>query len=220
MVFSDFEQRRNMILEKIKIAAKNYGRDEKEITLVAACKTQNNEIIENAIKSGQKTFGENRVQEGVEHFGITKPNDVQIRLIGPLQSNKAHEAMELFDVIETLDRPSLVKEIVKLRDKNVKIPQFLIQVNIGEEPQKSGVLPQDLDVFIKSLRAEYEIEPIGLMCIPPNDLPAAQYFALLAKMAKNHGLSQLSMGMSGDFETAIKFGATHIRIGTALFGER
>ncbi len=220
MVFSDFEQRRNMILEKIKIAAKNYGRDEKEITLVAACKTQNNEIIENAIKSGQKTFGENRVQEGVEHFGITKTNDVEIRLIGPLQSNKAHEAMELFDVIETLDRPSLVKEIVKLRDKNVKIPQFLIQVNIGEEPQKSGVLPQDLDVFIKSLRTEYEIEPIGLMCIPPNDLPAAQYFALLAKMARNHGLSQLSMGMSGDFETAIKFGATHIRIGTALFGER
>ncbi|MBN8648428.1 MAG: YggS family pyridoxal phosphate-dependent enzyme [Caulobacterales bacterium] len=209
-----------MILEKIKIAAKNCNRDENEITLVAACKTQNNEIVENAINFGQKFFGENRVQEGIQHFAQNKPNDVQIRLIGPLQSNKTLDAMQLFDVIETLDRPSLVKEIVKLRDKGVKTPEFLIQVNIGEEPQKAGVLPRDFDNFLNSLRKEYEINPIGLMCIPPNERPSGPYFALLAKMAKNNGLSQLSMGMSGDFETAIKFGATHIRVGTALFGER
>ena len=209
-----------MILEKIKIAAKNCNRDENEITLVAACKTQTNDIVENAINFGQKVFGENRVQEAIQHFANNKPDDVQIRLIGPLQSNKAQEAIQLFDIIETLDRPSLVKEIVKLRDKGIKIPQFLIQVNIGEEPQKAGVLPSDFDDFLKSLRNEYEINPIGLMCIPPNGMPSAPYFALLAKMAKENGLSQLSMGMSGDFETAIKFGATHIRIGTALFGER
>ncbi len=209
-----------MILEKIKIAAKNCNRDENEITLVAACKTQTNDIVENAINFGQKVFGENRVQEAIQHFANNKPDDVQIRLIGPLQSNKAQEAIQLFDIIETLDRPSLVKEIVKLRDKGIKIPQFLIQVNIGEEPQKAGVLPSDFDDFLKSLRNEYEINPIGLMCIPPNEMPSAPYFALLAKMAKENGLNQLSMGMSGDFETAIKFGATHIRIGTALFGER
>lgn len=209
-----------MILEKIKIAAKNCNRDENEITLVAACKTQTNDIVENAINFGQKVFGENRVQEGIQHFSNNKPDDVQIRLIGPLQSNKAFEAMQLFDIIETLDRPSLVKEIVKLRDKGIKIPQFLIQVNIGEESQKAGVLPSDFDDFLKSLRDEYEINPIGLMCIPPNGMPSGTYFALLSKMAKENGLSQLSMGMSGDFETAIKFGATHIRIGTALFGER
>lgn len=209
-----------MILEKIKIAAKNCNRDENEITLVAACKTQTNDIVENAINFGQKVFGENRVQEAIQHFANNKPDDVQIRLIGPLQSNKAQEAIQLFDIIETLDRPSLVKEIVKLRDKGIKIPQFLIQVNIGEEPQKAGVLPAEFDDFLKSLRNEYEINPIGLMCIPPNEMPSAPYFALLAKMAKENGLSQLSMGMSGDFETAIKFGATHIRIGTALFGER
>ena len=209
-----------MILEKIKIAAKNCNRDENEITLVAACKTQTNDIVENAINFGQKVFGENRVQEAIQHFANNKPDDVQIRLIGPLQSNKAQEAIQLFDIIETLDRPSLVKEIVKLRDKGIKIPQFLIQVNIGEEPQKAGVLPSDFDDFLKSLRNEYEINPIGLMCIPPNGMPSGPYFTLLAKMAKENGLSQLSMGMSGDFETAIKFGATHIRIGTALFGER
>lgn len=218
--FKEFDKRRNMILEKIKIAAKNCNRDENEITLVAACKTQTNDIVENAINFGQKVFGENRVQEAIQHFANNKPDDVQIRLIGPLQSNKAQEAIQLFDIIETLDRPSLVKEIVKLRDKGIKIPQFLIQVNIGEEPQKAGVLPSDFDDFLKSLRNEYEINPIGLMCIPPNEMPSAPYFALLAKMAKENGLSQLSMGMSGDFETAIKFGATHIRIGTALFGER
>ena len=209
-----------MILEKIKIAAKNCNRDENEITLVAACKTQTNDIVENAINFGQKVFGENRVQEAIQHFSNNKHDDVQIRLIGPLQSNKAIDAMQLFDVIETLDRPSLVKEIVKLRDKGIKTPQFLIQVNIGEEPQKAGVLPADFDGFLKSLRNEYEINPIGLMCIPPNGMPSGPYFALLAKMAKENGLNQLSMGMSGDFETAIKFGATHIRIGTALFGER
>lgn len=218
--FKEFDKRRNMILEKIKIAAKNCNRDENEITLVAACKTQTNDIVENAINFGQKVFGENRVQEAIQHFANNKPDDVQIRLIGPLQSNKAQEAIQLFDIIETLDRPSLVKEIVKLRDKGIKIPQFLIQVNIGEEPQKAGVLPTEFDDFLKSLRNEYEINPIGLMCIPPNEMPSAPYFALLAKMAKENGLSQLSMGMSGDFETAIKFGATHIRIGTALFGER
>ena len=218
--FKEFDKRRNMILEKIKIAAKNCNRDENEITLVAACKTQTNDIVENAINFGQKVLGENRVQEAIQHFANNKPDDVQIRLIGPLQSNKAQEAIQLFDIIETLDRPSLVKEIVKLRDKGIKIPQFLIQVNIGEEPQKAGVLPSDFDNFLKSLRNEYEINPIGLMCIPPNGMPSGPYFALLAKMAKENGLSQLSMGMSGDFETAIKFGATHIRIGTALFGER
>lgn len=187
---------------------------------MAACKTQSLAIVQNAIDCGQYIFGENRVQEGFEHFGASKPRGVEVRLIGPLQSNKAHEAMQIFDIIETMDRPNLAKEVAKLVQKGQKCPQFLVQVNIGEEPQKGGILPKHLDNFMKDLIKIYEINPIGLMCIPPFEKPPAQYFALLAKMAKFHGLSQLSMGMSGDFETAIKFGATHVRIGTALFGER
>ena len=215
-----FLERRNSILAKINEIAKAYGRNPNEINLVAACKTQDQITIENAINSGQKIFGENKVQEGYLHFSTRDNSNLELRLIGPLQSNKAQDAIKLFDVIETLDRLSLAKELAKSIQKLGKTPKFLAQVNIGEEEQKAGINPNELDKFITELSAVYGIRPIGLMCIPPNNQPPAPYFALLQKMAKENGLEQLSMGMSADFETAIKFGATHIRIGTSLFGAR
>jgi PLP dependent protein len=217
---NQFVARRKVILDKITDIAKLHSRNPQDINLVAACKTQDNNTIKSAIAAGQYLFGENRVHEGIAHFAQNRPSNIELRLIGPLQSNKFEQCLGLFDVIETLDRISLAKEIMKFANKGAKLPKFLIQVNIGEEIQKSGINPKDLDAFIKILRVDYEINPIGLMCIPPNNQPSAPYFALLSKMAKHHGLEQLSMGMSSDYESAIKFGATHIRIGTALFGER
>lgn len=216
---NEFKKRRSEIIENIAIIAKDYGRDLHEIQLVAACKTQTNEMIQAAIKSGQKIFGENKVQEGQKHFKNLE-NDIELRLIGPLQTNKANDAVKLFNYIESLDRENLALELAKSIQKIGKSPKFLIQVNIGEEAQKSGILPNELETFIKKLNNVYDIKPIGLMCIPPNNIPPAPYFALLQKLSKNYGFEQLSMGMSSDFETAIKFGATHIRIGTALFGAR
>ena len=196
-LLNEFIERRNAIINKIAITAKDYGRNLNEIQLVAACKTQSVEIIDMAIQAGQFIFGENKVQEGIQHF--QKPNEkLELRLIGPLQSNKANDAVKTFDVIETLDRLNLAKELAKAIQKNGKSPQFLIQINIGEEIQKSGILPHELPNFIKILNQEYDIKPIGLMCIPPNNLPSAPYFALLSQMAKEFGLNQLSMGMSSD----------------------
>ncbi len=173
-------------------------------------------------------FGENRVQEAKARWE-GKFSDfrskIELRLIGPLQTNKAIAACELFDVIETLDREKLARALVKAIDRTGKTPRFFVQVNIGEEPQKSGVLPHDLDGFIKTLRKVYKIEPEGLMCIPPigskiSGHAPAPYFALLAKLAKRNGIKKLSMGMSADFETAICFGATNIRVGSGIFGAR
>jgi len=184
------------------------------------------------LNSGQNVFGENRVQEAQARWGA-KPagqfqsarKNIQLRLIGPLQTNKAVTACELFDVIETLDREKLAKALVEAMEKTGRTPEVFVQVNTGEEPQKSGIIPGDLDAFIKRLRTTYDLHPTGLMCIPPaGTLISGQapgpHFALLAKLAKRNGIKNLSMGMSADFETAIAFGATHIRVGSALFGER
>ena len=215
-----FAQRREQILEEIAKAAKAVGRNKDDIILVAACKTQPNEIIEEAIASGQLVFGENRVHEGQGHFENRDKSSLELRMIGPVQSKKAEEAVALFDVIETLDRESLAQAIAKAQNKLGKKIKLLVQVNIGDEEQKSGIEVKELPQFLDLCKNKYELEISGLMCVPPADEPAGPYFALLQKLAKRHNLKELSMGMSGDFKIAIQFGATHIRIGTALFGAR
>jgi len=184
------------------------------------------------LETGQAVFGENRVQEAQKRWGNTfasARNELELRLIGPLQTNKALDACKLFDVIETLDREKLAKAIIKAADKCGHMPGLFVQVNTGEEPQKAGVIPSALDGFIKTLRRDYGIEPEGLMCIPPaftqyvgqhpGEAPGP-HFALLAKLAARNGLKNLSMGMSSDYEIAVEFGATHVRVGSALFGAR
>ena len=189
--------------------------------LIAVSKTVPEAGIREALAAGQRRFGENRVQEAAAKFPALKADypDLELHLIGPLQSNKAKEAMAQFDVIETLDRPKLADALAAERDKGAKCPRLFIQVNTGEEPQKAGVLPADLDALIAYARA-LGLPVEGLMCIPPVDDDAAPHFAFLLKRARELGLANLSMGMSGDFELAIKFGATHVRVGTAIFGER
>jgi pyridoxal phosphate enzyme (YggS family) len=200
----------------------------KQVQLIAVAKTHPAEAVRPLLQAGHRVFGENKVQEAAEKWLALRVQypDIELHLIGSLQSNKAKEALETFDVIETVDRPSLVDALVKARGQasGVRCHEFYIQVNIGEEKQKGGVMPQDLPDLLKYISAS-SIMPnalniTGLMCVPPHDENPAPYFALLHKMAKEHGLANLSMGMSGDYEAAIRFGATHVRIGTALFGER
>jgi pyridoxal phosphate enzyme (YggS family) len=178
--------------------------------------------IEAMLAAGQRVFGENRVQEAQERWAHRRAvyPDLELRLIGPLQTNKAKDAVALFDVIETLDRPKLAGALADAAAKLGRSPRLYVQVNTGEEEQKSGVTPRDADGFIASLRRDYRIEPEGLMCIPPADEPAGPHFALLAKIAARNGLAKLSMGMSADYEIAVLFGATNVRVGSALFGER
>lgn len=198
------------------------GREAGEITLVGACKRQPVEVLEAALADGLQTFGENRVQEAMErwtHFAEAR-KAVSLRLIGPLQTNKAEDAVALFDVIETVDRMKLARALRKAMDQSGREVKCLVQVNTGEEDQKSGIAPADLPAFLEEVRAGAGLDIVGLMCIPPQDEPPGPHFALLAKLAIRHGLSELSMGMSGDFETAIRFGATHIRVGSDLFGPR
>jgi hypothetical protein len=189
--------------------------------LVAACKQQDENKLREAIKGGVTDFGENRVREAREKWPLLKQAHPRIRLhlIGSLQTNKVAEAVALFDVIETVDREKLAEQLAKEMEKQNRWPECFVQVNTGEEEQKGGVLPQDADALIARCK-ELKLPVTGLMCVPPADVPPAPHFALLREIAKRHGLQNLSMGMSGDFETAIKFGATHVRIGTALFGER
>ena len=190
--------------------------------LVAVSKRQPEDRIEAALKAGIRVFGENRVQEAQERWAdrrMTYP-DLKLRLIGPLQSNKSEEAVALFDAIDVLDRPKLAKTLAEAIQKLGKAPEIMIQVNTGEEPQKAGVIPSELDAFLTRTCRVYDLSPVGLMCIPPAEEPPGPHFALLAKLAARYDLQQLSMGMSGDFETAILFGATHVRVGSALFGER
>lgn len=216
------DARRN-ILDRIAVSAKRDGRRANDITLVAVSKQQSDERVQAMLETGQSVFGENRVQEAQKRWAHTFSNwrdKIELRLIGPLQTNKAVDACQLFDVIETLDREKLAKALVNAAEKTGKLPTLFVQVNIGEEEQKSGVVPADLDAFIEMLRNTYGIEPEGLMCIPPAALAAGPHFALLKKLATRNGLTKLSMGMSGDFETAIELGATHVRVGSALFGER
>lgn len=209
------------VREKIAAAARIARRKPSDITLIAISKTKPVEEIEPLIAQGQRTFGENRVQEAQAKWPELKARypDIELHLVGQLQSNKAEDAVALFDAIHSVDRPSVVTALAKAMDKlDRRIPCF-IQVNIGAEEQKGGCAVADLPALLAQVR-EAGLPLAGLMCVPPADIEAAPFFALLAKLAADNGLSGLSMGMSGDFETAITLGATHIRVGSALFGAR
>jgi pyridoxal phosphate enzyme (YggS family) len=207
------------ILARIAAAAKAAGRAD-EISLVAVSKLQPRDRVDAVIAAGQRVFGENRVQEAQQRWAASRSPDLHLRLVGPLQTNKAAEAVAFFDAIDSLDRPKLVRAIAEAAQKLGRCPDVLVQVNTGEEPQKAGVAPKQADAFIGEVRGTYGLPLRGLMCIPPIDEAPAMHFALLARIAARNGLSQLSMGMSEDFESAIRFGATMVRIGTALFGPR
>jgi pyridoxal phosphate enzyme (YggS family) len=208
--------------QKIAAAAKAAGRDPASIELLAVSKTQGPEPIGQAIAAGQSAFGENRVQEAAAKYPPLKaryPN-VRLHLIGPLQTNKARDAVRLFDVIETLDRPRLAEALAAAMQKEGRQPQVFVQVNTGEETQKGGVAPAEADRFITEARERWNLPIVGLMCIPPVDEEPSLHFALLREIGRRNGLNRLSMGMSADYESAIRFGATEIRIGTVIFGER
>jgi pyridoxal phosphate enzyme (YggS family) len=198
------------------------GRDPAEVTLVAISKTFDAPAIEPVIAAGQRVFGENRVQEAKAKWPALKARHpgIELHLVGSLQSNKAKEAVALFDAIHSVDRASLAEALAKEIAKQGRAPTLFVEVNTGAEPQKAGVLPEAADAFINTCRERYGLAIAGLMCIPPADEPPAPHFALTAKIAKRNGLSLLSMGMSADFPLAIAFGATHVRVGTAIFGER
>jgi len=210
------------VRESIRRAASDYDRDPSGITLVAVSKTFPVEVIEPVLAAGQRVFGENYVQEAKAKWPALRErfSDVELHMIGPLQSNKAKEAVELFDVIHTLDRPSLAEALAKEIARQGRRPRLLVQVNTGEEPQKGGVIPAEADAFIEACRTKHGLELEGLMCIPPADDPPSPHFALLNTIAKRHGLRVLSMGMSADFDAAIQLGATHVRVGSAIFGSR
>ncbi len=210
---------RAAILRAMTEAALAAGRAAADVSLTAVSKQQPWEAIEPVLASGQKIFGENRVQEAVQRWAPRR-NGVELHLIGPLQTNKSAEAVELFDVIETLDRPKLARAVAEAFSAQGKSVRLYIQVNTGEEPQKAGVLPLETDSFLAMCRDDLGLTIEGLMCIPPVDQPPGPHFALLAKIAHRNGLERLSMGMSADFRTAIRLGATSVRIGSALFGER
>jgi PLP dependent protein len=203
-------------------AARGAGRDPAAVTLTAVCKQQPWERIAPVFEAGQRTFGENRVQEAQARWGElrTAHPELELRLIGPLQTNKAKDAVALFDMIETLDREKLARALAEACAAVGRLPRLYVEVNTGEEPQKAGVLPAEADGFIGRTRSDYGLEVEGLMCIPPHGEAAGPHFALLADIAARNGLTKLSMGMSADFETAIRFGATSVRVGSALFGER
>lgn len=207
---------------QIAAAEQAAGRATGDVTLVAVGKVQPVEKVEAALAEGQRVFGENRVQEAQGKWPALKARypDVTLHLIGPLQTNKAADAIALFDVIETVDRPKLARVLAAEMKKQGRVLDCFIQVNTGEEDQKAGVLPSEADAFIEACRDEHGLKLVGLMCIPPADEEPALHFALLREIARRHGLEKLSMGMSGDYETAIEFGATHVRVGTAIFGDR
>ena len=197
------------------------GRPQGSVKLIAVSKVQPNERVEAVLEQGHRCFGENRVQEAAGKWPAFKErySDVDLHLIGPLQTNKARQAMELCNAIHSIDRPKLAKTLARLAQEIGSCPNLFIQVNTGEEDQKAGVLPSDADGFIAECR-DLDLPVRGLMCIPPVDEEPSLHFALLAKIADRNGLDGLSMGMSGDFESAIALGATHIRVGSAIFGER
>ncbi|MDO9412975.1 MAG: YggS family pyridoxal phosphate-dependent enzyme [Pseudolabrys sp.] len=203
-------------------ACKDAGRDVSGVTLVAVSKTFEGEAIEPVIDAGQRVFGENRVQEAKGKWPalIEKHHGVELHLIGPLQSNKAKEAVALFDAIHSVDRDSVCEALAKEIAAQKRNPLLFAQINTGAEPQKAGVLPQDADAFLKKCADVYDLKISGLMCIPPADEAPGPHFALTAKIAKRNGLKLLSMGMSADFAEAILLGATHVRVGSAIFGGR
>ena len=210
------------VQQDIAAACREAGRDPGSVTLVAVSKTFPVEAIEPVLAAGQRVFGENRVQEAKAKWPVLKAHhpDVALHLIGPLQSNKAKEAVALFDAIHAVDRPSLAEALAKEIARQNRHPLLFVEVNTGAEPQKAGVLPEGADEFLRVCRETYGLRIDGLMCIPPLDEAPAPHFALTAKIAKRNGLALLSMGMSADFITAIAFGATHVRVGSAIFGSR
>ncbi len=218
----DIPKNLEQVKARIAAAATAANRKASEIALVAISKFHPAARIAAAIAAGHTVFGENRIQEAEEKWPDLRRAhpDVCLHLVGPLQSNKTKRAVEFFDVIETVDRSKLARALAREIDAQGRRPDCFIQVNTGEEPQKAGILPVDVDAFIGSCRDDLALPIVGLMCIPPADDEAAFHFGLLATIAERHGLAKLSMGMSGDFETAIRFGATHVRIGTAIFGAR
>ena len=203
-------------------ACRDAGREADSVTLVAVSKMFDADAIEPVIAAGQRVFGENRVQEAKAKWPplLSRHSGLQLHLVGPLQSNKARDAVALFDAIHSVDRESLAAALGKEIARQGRRPLLFAEVNIGAEPQKAGVAPQEVDAFLAACRERHGLEISGLMCIPPEGEAAAPYFALTAKIAKRNGLKLLSMGMSADFPTAIAFGATHIRVGTAIFGAR
>ena len=220
---SEIQSQHADIMTRIAQAAKHVNRKAQDIELVAVSKVQPDERVETLLGLGHAIYGENRVQEAQTRWGERfkgERKNIELRLIGPLQSNKVEDAVHLFDVIETIDREKLLKALVKLREAGVLLPRLYVQVNTGEETQKSGVLPKDLPDFITLMRDTYNLKPEGVTCIPPLKEAASPHFWLLRKLAGDVGVERLSMGMSGDFETAIKMGASSIRVGSALFGDR
>ncbi|MGQ0444174.1 MAG: YggS family pyridoxal phosphate-dependent enzyme [Beijerinckiaceae bacterium] len=211
-----------LVRARIQRAASDAGRDPREVTLVCVSKTFGPQDIMPVIGAGERVFGENRVQEALEKWPPLKASygGLELHLVGPLQSNKAHDAVAFFDVIETVDREKIAKALASEIQKTSRHPRLYVQVNTGAEPQKAGVLPQDADRFIERCRKEYGLEISGLMCIPPIDDQASPHFAFLNQIAARNGIAALSTGMSADFEPAIELGATHVRIGSAIFGER
>lgn len=207
---------------KVAEAARAAGRDPAAVTLVAVGKTFPADHMLPALNAGQRAFGENRVQEAEEKWpGLrTRFPDLRLHLIGPLQSNKVRKAVDVFDVIETVDRPKLARALANVMAETGRRPDCFIQVNTGAEDQKAGVLPQHADAFIAQCRDDFALPITGLMCIPPVDEEPSLHFQLLAEIAKRNGLAQLSMGMSADYEIAVAFGATHVRVGSAIFGTR
>jgi pyridoxal phosphate enzyme (YggS family) len=212
------------VLERIAAARVKAVAPAPDTKLVAIAKTHGAEDIIPVLEAGQRVFGENRVQEARAKWPLLRQRfpDIELHLVGPLQTNKARDALELFDVIETLDRLRLAESLKAEIDKRGagRLKQLFVEVNSGEEPQKAGVTPKDVVGFVAQCRDALKLPVVGLMCIPPVDEEAALHFALLKKLAAECGLASLSMGMSADFETAIRFGATHVRVGTAIFGER
>jgi PLP dependent protein len=210
------------VRREIKEACRAAGRDPATVTLVAISKTFPAAAIAEVIAAGQTVFGENRVQEAKAKWPALKAEHpgLELHLVGPLQSNKVKDALALFDAIHSVDRPSLCAALAKEVAKHGRQPQLFVEVNTGAESQKAGVLPEQADAFLARCRDDYGLRIAGLMCIPPFDDPPAPHFALLAKIARRNSLACLSMGMSADFPRAIEFGATHVRVGTAIFGER
>jgi pyridoxal phosphate enzyme (YggS family) len=210
------------VRDEIAAACASAGRDPASVTLIAVSKTFPADAIEPVIAAGQRVFGENRVQEAKSKWPALRDAhpELELHLIGPLQSNKAREALALFDAIHSVDRTSIAEALAKEIARQGRRPQLFVEINTGAEPQKAGVLPEDADTFIRTCRETHGLEIAGLMCIPPFDEAPAPHFALTAKIAARNGLKLLSMGMSADFAGAIAFGATHVRVGTAIFGER
>ncbi|WP_309084164.1 YggS family pyridoxal phosphate-dependent enzyme [Chelativorans sp.] len=219
---TDAAENLRLVKDRIAQAAREAGRPEQDVALVAVSKTFVAEEIRPVIEAGQRVFGENRVQEAQGKWPALKEAfpDIELHLIGPLQSNKAKEAVKLFDVIETVDREKIAAALSAEMAKQGRHPRLYVQVNTGLEPQKAGIDPRETVDFVTRCREVHGIEVEGLMCIPPVDENPGPHFALLEKLAREAGVEKLSMGMSGDFETAIAFGATSVRVGSAIFGER